>query len=156
MSPDPGGEAVDLAVVGAGAAGLMAAIQAGRAARAAGGELAIVALDGARTLGAKILVAGGGRCNVTHFEVSAADFAGSSRNAIAKVLREFPVAAVVDFFRGHGVVLKRESTGKLFPTTDEARTVLDALLAAAAEAGVVLRHPWRVEALEREELHTRF
>jgi predicted Rossmann fold flavoprotein len=133
-------ETVDLAIVGAGAAGLMAAIQAGRTAPG----LKIVALDGARTLGAKILVAGGGRCNVTHFEVSADDFAGSSRNAIAKVLRELPVAAVVAFFRERGVQLKRESTGKLFPTTDSARTVLDALLGAAREAGVELHHPWRV------------
>jgi predicted Rossmann fold flavoprotein len=148
MSPDPGSDAVDLAVVGAGAAGLMAAIQAGRSAMAAGRNLRIVALDGARTLGAKILVAGGGRCNVTHHEVSADDFAGSSRNAIAKVLREFPVAAVIAFFRERGVVLKRESTGKLFPTTDEARTVLDALLAAAAEAGVEIAHPRRVDAIE--------
>ena len=147
MSQDPDGDACDLAVVGAGAAGLMAAIQAGRAGRSAGRPLRIVALDGARTLGAKILVAGGGRCNVTHFEVSAADFAGASRNAIAKVLREFPVAAVVAFFRELGVTLKRESTGKLFPTTDQARTVLDALLSAAADAGVEIRHPWRVEAV---------
>ena len=148
MSPLEG--AVDLAIVGAGAAGLMAAIQAGREGARHGAALHIVALDGARTLGAKVLVAGGGRCNVTHFEVSAADFAGSSRNAIAKVLREFPVAAVVDFFRSRGVALKRESTGKLFPVTDEARTVLDALLSAASDAGVELRHPWRVESVERE------
>lgn len=138
--------AADLAVVGAGAAGLMAAIQAGRTAPG----LRIVALDGARTLGAKILVAGGGRCNVTHHEVGADDFAGSSKNAIAKVLREFPVSAVVGFFRERGVTLKREATGKLFPTTDEARTVLDALLGAARDVGVEILHPRRVEALARD------
>ncbi|MEZ5313618.1 MAG: NAD(P)/FAD-dependent oxidoreductase [Thermoanaerobaculia bacterium] len=112
-------ESVDLAIVGAGAAGLMAAIQAGRAAPG----LRIAALDGARTLGAKILVAGGGRCNVTHHEVTADDFAGSTRPAIAKVLRRFEVADVVRFFHTEGVELKREPTGKLFPTTDRARTV---------------------------------
>ena len=53
--------------------------------------LSIVLLDGARTLGAKILVAGGGRCNVTHHEVSPEDFAGGSRRAIGQVLRQFPV-----------------------------------------------------------------
>ncbi|MCA9284282.1 MAG: NAD(P)/FAD-dependent oxidoreductase, partial [Phycisphaerales bacterium] len=80
----------EIAVVGAGAAGLMAAIAAGRAGfagSAANASRRIVALDGARTLGAKILVAGGGRCNVTHHTVEAADFAGSTRPAIAKVLR---------------------------------------------------------------------
>ena len=42
------------------------------------------------------------------------------------------------------MTLKREETGKLFPTTDRARTVLDALLGAARSAGVSIRHPWRV------------
>ena len=138
-------EEVDLATVGAGAGGLMAAIQAAR--RAPGAR--ILVLDGARSLGAKILVAGGGRCNVTHFEVEASDFAGSSRNSIAKVLRELPVPATIDFFRGIGVELKREPTGKLFPVTDKARTVLEALLRAAREAGVTLLYPRRVTAIAR-------
>lgn len=144
---EPVSEPVDLAIVGAGAAGLMAAIQAGRAAPG----LSIVALDGARSLGAKILVAGGGRCNVTHHEVSADDFAGSTRPAIAKVLRELPVEATVGFFRELGVELKREATGKLFPTTNRARTVLDALLGATRAAGVDLRFPCRVARIERGE-----
>ena len=139
-------ESVDLAIVGAGAAGLMAAIQAGRAAPG----LRIAALDGARTLGAKILVAGGGRCNVTHHEVTADDFAGSTRPAIAKVLRRFEVGDVVRFFQAEGVELKREPTGKLFPTTDRARAVLDALLDAARSSGVELLHPRRVERIDRE------
>lgn len=139
---------VDVAIVGAGAAGLMAAIQAARAAPG----LRILLLDGARAPGAKILVAGGGRCNVTHFEVAATDFAGSSRNAIAKVLRELPVAATIEFFREIGVVLKREPTGKLFPVTDQARTVLDALLRAAREAGVRLLYPRKVTAIRRADV----
>lgn len=143
-------EAVDLAVVGGGAAGLMAAIQAGRAARTAGAELRIVVLEGARKPGAKILVSGGGRCNVTHERVEAADFAGSSPRAVAKVLREFSVTETVGFFDALGVTLKREETGKLFPTTDSARTVLDALLTAAGEAGAELRHPWRVDTLQHD------
>ncbi len=134
-----------IAVVGSGAAGLMAAIQA---ARARTGQ-AVIALDGARTLGAKILVSGGGRCNVTHHAVDETAFAGSTRPAIRKVLRRFDVSQTVTFFRERGVTLEREDTGKLFPTTDRARTVLDALLAATREAGVTLRHPWRVDRIER-------
>lgn len=140
---------VDLAVVGSGAAGLMTAISAGRAARNARVPLVIVALDGARTLGAKILVAGGGRCNVTHDVVDAREYAGSTTGAIRKVLKRFTVADTTRFFADLGVTLKREDTGKLFPTTDKARTVLDALLDAASAAGVALVHPWRVESVER-------
>jgi predicted Rossmann fold flavoprotein len=134
---------VDLAVIGAGAAGLMAAIWARRTAP----DRSVVLLDGARTLGAKILVSGGGRCNVTHQAVDETAFAGSSPPAIRKVLRRFDVAATVAFFRELGVELKREETGKLFPVTDRARTVLEALLEAARAAGVAVRHPWRVAGL---------
>lgn len=133
----------DIAIIGAGAAGLFASIWAGRTLRAATSPErqrvgSVLALDGATKLGAKILVAGGGRCNVTHHAVDEAAYAGSSRNAIKKVLRRFDVPQTVQFFRERGVELKREDTGKLFPTTDDAHTVLDALLAAAADAGASL------------------
>jgi predicted Rossmann fold flavoprotein len=138
-------ERADVVVVGAGAAGLMAAIWARRTDAA----LRVIAVDGARTLGAKILVAGGGRCNVTHHAVDETAFAGSTRPAIRKVLRRFGVEQTVAFFREEGVALKREDTGKLFPTTDRARTVLDALLRAADAAGVEVLHPWRVARVGR-------
>jgi predicted Rossmann fold flavoprotein len=136
----------DLLVVGAGAAGLMAAIWAARTAP----EARILALDGARKVGAKILVSGGARCNVTHERVTAEDFNGASRNAVRKVLARFDVARTVAFFEELGVVLKREETGKLFPVTDDAHTVLRALLDEAARRGVRLRHPCRVERAERD------
>ena len=140
MSGDP------VVVVGAGAAGLFAAIHAARA------GATVVALDGARTLGAKILVAGGGRCNVTHWRVEDRDYATDANPALVRrVLSRFGVDETVAFFAERGVELKREETGKLFPVTDKARTVLDALLAAARDAGVSLRHPCRVTAVRAEE-----
>src|SRR5438094_10307774 len=94
-------QSCDVAVIGAGAAGLMAAIAAGRA------GARVIALDGAPRIGAKILISGGGRCNVTHDVVTADDFHGN-RNAIAKVLRTFDVPATIAFFAHLGVSLKRE------------------------------------------------
>ncbi|MBS0198478.1 MAG: aminoacetone oxidase family FAD-binding enzyme [Planctomycetes bacterium] len=135
----------DIAVIGIGAAGLMAAIHAGRA----GPGLRIIGLDGAKRLGAKILVAGGGRCNVTHDHVDERSYCGSSRNSIRNVLGRFNVPETVRFFSQLGVELKREETGKLFPVTDDAHTVLNALLAAAADARVQLLHPWRVASIDR-------
>jgi predicted Rossmann fold flavoprotein len=130
----------DVAVVGAGAAGLMAAIFAGRAGRR------VVAFDAAPKIGAKILISGGGRCNVTHDVVRAEDFNGN-RNAIGKVLRAFDVSRTIAFFEELGVALKREETGKLFPVSDRARDVVEALLSAAREAGVEIRTGVRVAAL---------
>ena len=132
----------DIAIIGAGAAGLTAAIFARRAAPHA----RIVALDGAPRIGAKILISGGGRCNVTHHVVDARDFNGN-RNAIAKVLRTFDVDATTRWFAEMGVALKQEETGKLFPTSDKARTVVDALLRAAE--GVEIRTGTRVETIEQ-------
>jgi len=132
-----------VAIVGAGAAGLMAAIAAGRRDR----RRRIVCLDGAARLGKKILISGGGRCNVTHDVVEASAFAGSSPNAVRKVLRRFDVAATIAFFRDIGVELAIEPGGKLFPASNRAATVLNALLGAARAAGVELRHPWRVESI---------
>ena len=134
-----------IAIVGGGAAGLAAAIFAGEAARGAAARRRprIVLLDGAKRLGAKILVAGGGRCNVTHHAVGPEDFQGN-RNIVRNVLRAFPVADTEAWFASLGVDLKREASGKLFPTTDNARTVLDALLARCRALDVELRCDHRV------------
>ncbi|HEY8668733.1 MAG TPA: NAD(P)/FAD-dependent oxidoreductase, partial [Tepidisphaeraceae bacterium] len=67
-------ERADVAIVGGGAAGLAAAIFA---AQTGGADRRTVVLDGAKSLGAKILVSGGGRCNVTHDVVRPEDFNGS-------------------------------------------------------------------------------
>ncbi|MCX5660643.1 MAG: aminoacetone oxidase family FAD-binding enzyme [Planctomycetota bacterium] len=148
---------LDVAIIGAGAAGLMAAIFAGRtdqARRAASPDpsstkpLRIAALDGAARVGAKILVAGGGRCNVTHDVITPDDFNGGQPRSITRVLRSFDVAKTVDFFADLGVELKREETGKLFPVTDSAKTVLDALLRAVEAAGAEVWAGCRVTGVE--------
>ena len=125
----------------------MAAIWAGRT----NPRCKINVFDGAAKLGAKILVSGGGRCNITHHRIEASAFAGSTPHAIGKVLRRFDVPQTIAFFRELGVHLKQEETGKLFPLTDSARTVLAALLRAAQEAGVKIMNPWRVDNVIKEE-----
>jgi len=147
VSDADGAPDCNLAIIGAGAAGLMAAIFAGRNAPPG---TKIVLLDGAKKIGAKILIAGGGRCNVTHDVVTTADyFGGTSNNTVKKILKSFSVKETTAFFDELGVELKREDTGKLFPTTDKARTVLDALLKAVRDAGVELRNESRVLKVQR-------
>jgi predicted Rossmann fold flavoprotein len=144
-SPPPSApdvEECDLGVIGAGAAGLAAAI----AAAETGHALRVVLLDGAETIGAKILISGGGRCNVTHDEVGVADFNGAMP-VIRNILAAFDARATVRWFRTLGVELKREETGKLFPVSDSARTVLDALLGRCAALHVAVRSGRRVDAV---------
>ncbi len=137
-------QVADLAIVGAGAAGLATAIFAAESQL----DSRIVLLDGAKSLGAKILVSGGGRCNVTHEQITAADFFGN-RHMIKNILAAFPVQRTIEWFASLGVTLKREDTGKLFPTTNKARTVLDALVRRCRELGVEIREGHHVNAVDR-------
>lgn len=138
--------AADIAVIGGGAAGLAAAIFAGEAASLSGSRT-IVVLDGAKTIGAKILVSGGGRCNVTHDVVTPTDFFGN-RRIIKNVLAAWSVDDTITWFASMGVELKREDTGKLFPVTDKARTVLTALVTRCRELGSSIRPDHRVASID--------
>lgn len=142
---NPSVETADLIVVGGGAAGLATAIFTRRAAP----HLRVRCLDGARRVGAKILVSGGSRCNVTNRAVTERDFWGGSPRAIRNVLRAFPAPRAAAFFTDIGVALHEEDDGKLFPDSNSARTVLDALMNDAARHGVEVVTDRRVGRVER-------
>jgi predicted Rossmann fold flavoprotein len=128
-------------VVGAGAAGLATTIFALRA----NASRSVVLLDGARKPGAKILVSGGSRCNVTNATVTDADFWGGRRSIIRRILRALPVPETIAFFTALGVSLHEEANGKLFPDSNRSRDVLEALLREVDAAGGVLHAGHRVE-----------
>ena len=137
----------DAVIVGAGAAGLATAIFARRLNPAA----RIVLVDGAKAPGAKILVSGGSRCNVTNTVVTEADFNGGRPAIIRRILRRLPVPDTIAFFEELGVSLHEEPLGKLFPDSHRSRDVLDALLAEAARRGVSPRSAHRVSAIAHED-----
>lgn len=141
MAPESGivGSA-DVVIVGGGAAGLATAIFCKRHAP----DLRVICLDGARRVGAKILVSGGSRCNVTNRVVSERDFWGGPPRVIRSVLRAFSAEQAAQFFREIGVALREEEDGKLFPDTNSSRTVLDGLLRELTRRGVELRCGERV------------
>ncbi len=143
MQAGPNQGVIDLAIVGAGAAGLASAIFAARRAP----QATIVAFDGATRLGAKILVAGGGRCNVTNSRITPEDFNSDTPAPVRRVLRAFDGRQAIAFFAELGVALHEEEYGKLFPDTQRAQTVLDALLAEATRRGAILRPGHRVHAV---------
>lgn len=119
-----------LVVVGAGAAGLMAAIQAAQGAK---DPASVLVLDGAKRVGAKILVSGGTRCNLTNASVAPSDFFGSKPKAIERILRRFDHLEARSWFEARGLSTREEPRGKIFPESDRAKDVL----------GVLLEELWR-------------
>lgn len=123
-------------VVGAGAAGLMAAIFAAKA------GAAVTLLERTRDGGRKILISGGGRCNVLPMRVDESRFiTDSSPNSLRKILRSWPLPDQIAFFEKElNIPLAEEfESAKLFPKSNKARDVRDGLLACAKKAGVTVR-----------------
>ena len=132
-------------VVGAGAAGTMAAIFAARA----GADTLL--LERTRDGGRKILISGGGRCNVLPITLDESRFVtDSSPNVLRKMLRAWPLAQQVRFFEeALGIPLVEEhDSGKRFPASHKARDVRDGLLAHARQQGVDIRFDTLVRDLE--------
>lgn len=132
--PPAGADRWPVVVIGAGAAGMMAAIHAGRS------GVPVLVLESARKPGAKIKVSGGGRCNVLPSRATEADFhTEGSLKAVRKVLRSWPLDDVTAFFAEDlGVALKVEDTGKVFPVSDRSGDVVSSLLRALDRAGTTL------------------
>jgi len=137
----------NIVIVGAGAAGLTTAIAAAETLATEDASGHIVLLDGATKIGAKILVSGGGRCNVTHAVVTPNDFFGN-RHVIKNILATYPVARAIAWFASLGIELKREETGKLFPVSDSAKTIVTALVDRCRTLEIDLRLHHRVSTIE--------
>jgi predicted Rossmann fold flavoprotein len=140
--------AEQVVVVGGGAAGVMAAIHAAEA------GARVLLLERTRDGGRKILISGGGRCNVLPSRVDPARYVtASSPNTLRKILLSWPLDEQRRFFEETlGIALAREEeTGKLFPVSNRARDVRDTLFSAAASRGARLRFEAKVTALRPME-----
>jgi hypothetical protein len=132
-------------VIGAGAAGLVAAAEAAR--RAA----SVLLLEKNNKVGVKILMSGGTRCNLTHHTDARGitEAFGHARRFLQPSVGAFPPQAVVHMFHAAGVPTKVEVTGKIFPASDRALQVRDALWKLARDAGVTIRTGAPVTAIQR-------
>lgn len=108
----------------------------------------VVLVNNEARVGLKILVSGGGRCNVTNARVTERDFTTDKPHVLRGILRAFPPARVREFFESRDCPLYAEPMGKLFPRSDRARDVLNVLLDALKNAGVPLIAPAEVTALK--------
>src|SRR6478672_3641973 len=125
---------LDVAVIGAGAAGLLAAVAA------AEGGARVLVLEKNRRPGVKILMSGGTRCNITHATDNRGIVAayGPPGRFLHSALAAFSVQDTLDFFHAEGVATKVEETGKIFPVSNRANDVVNALLRRLERSGATL------------------
>jgi len=134
-------------VIGAGAAGMMAAIFAARRGRRT------LLLEKCRQPGLKILISGGGRCNLTTTKSGKdleAQYGAARGRFLRHALRSFPPTALREFVEQAGLPLREEDLEKLFPVSQKARDVVELLLRLVRESGASLRTGNGVRALRRD------
>jgi len=143
---------MNIVIVGAGAAGLMAAATAAAACREQPGESRVVVLEKNRKAGVKILMSGGTRCNITHDcgPAGIMEAFGRGGSFLRQALAILPPAAVVELFNSLGVATQVESTGKVFPSSNRSLDVRDALLRYTIEAGAEVKLGVTVKSIERD------
>lgn len=119
-----------VAVIGGGAAGIMAAI----AARYTGAGVTI--LEKNQRVGKKILATGNGRCNLTNVNLEITNYHGRNPGFVNGALNRFDVRKTIDFFEYLGITHKVEDGGKVFPCSGQASSVLDVMRYELDETGV--------------------
>ncbi|MFT7671146.1 MAG: putative Rossmann fold flavoprotein [Planctomycetota bacterium] len=141
-------ETHSIVIVGAGAAGLWAAITCAKR----GGQ--VLLLEKTKRAGTKILASGGTRCNLTttlDAEQAGRLFGTAGERFLRSAFRNLPPEAVVTSFEEWGVPCEEAPLEKIFPSSQKAKDVRDALLAVALEAGVEIRYEVRVAAISSDE-----
>ena len=128
---------IRIAIAGGGAAGFFAAIAAARA----NPECEVSLFERSSQFLSKVRISGGGRCNVTHALFDPQMFTTRyprGERALISPLHRFSAHDTVTWFESHGVPLKQEDDGRMFPTTDSSETIVKCLIDEAKAAGVRL------------------
>jgi hypothetical protein len=133
-----------IVIVGGGAAGFFAALACAETRR--GAEILI--LEKTAHFLSKVKISGGGRCNVTHACFDPRELTTRyprGERALIAPFQQFHAADTVAWFEQHGVKLKTEADGRMFPATDSSQTIIDCLINAATAAGIKLKTNCGVE-----------
>ncbi|EJC82618.1 flavoprotein, HI0933 family [Rhizobium leguminosarum bv. trifolii WSM2297] len=134
----------DVIVIGAGAAGMMAAIRAGKRGRS------VVILDHARAPGEKIRISGGGRCNFTNIHAGPKNFLSDNPHFCKSALARFTPADFIAMVDRHGIAWHEKTLGQLF-CDDSAKDVIRMLLSEMRSAGVQLHLGTEISGVEKVE-----
>ena len=137
-----GVQSFDVVVIGAGAAGMMCAAEAGKRGRS------VLVLDHAAAPGEKIRISGGGRCNFTNLHAAPANFVSANPHFCISALRRYTQRDFIALVDRHGIAWHEKTLGQLF-CDGSSRQIVDLLLAEMGRAGVTLRLSAKVDSVGR-------
>ena len=134
-----------IAVIGAGASGMMAALTA-----AEQPENKILLFERQARVGRKLAVTGNGRCNLTNTGAAPENYHGAQPDFAAPALAAFPPEAALRWFAAHGLMTVTEPGGRVYPLSNAANSVVDVLRFALARPNITLRAGEAVTAVRRQ------
>ena len=132
----------DVVVIGAGAAGMMCAIEAGRRGRS------VLVIDHARAPGEKIRISGGGRCNFTNLHASPKNFISANPSFCISALRRYTQADFIAMVERHGIAYHEKTLGQLF-CDGSSRQIVDMLVSGINDSGGTLSLSTSVERIDK-------
>ncbi len=120
---------VDAIIIGAGACGLMCAVQAGMLGKR------VLILEKSEKPGKKILISGGGRCNYTNLYAQGDEFITENSNFLKSAFKQWTVYDTIQFFESYGIVGKEKTLGQLFPENKNAKDIVNIFTDLCADLG---------------------
>ena len=134
----------EIAVIGGGASGLMAAITA----KKSGKE--VIILERKDRILKKVLITGNGRCNITNVNANISNYFGKNISSVENILNRFTPQDTMDFFNELGIVCNEENRGKVYPLSGQASSVVDALGFEAEKLGIKIETEFYVRKIEKD------
>jgi predicted Rossmann fold flavoprotein len=135
----------DAIIIGAGACGLMCAVQAGYLGKK------VIVLEKGEKPGAKILISGGGRCNYTNMYASDEQFISANKHFCKSAFTQWTVDDTISFFETYGIYGKEKTLGQLFPDGKNARDVVQVFTEICADFDQQILCNAEVEAISNED-----
>ena len=132
----------DVVIIGAGGAGMMCAIEAGKRGRK------VILLDHAKKIGEKIRISGGGRCNFTNIYVDHKKFISSNPSFMISALNQYNYKNFVDLINKHKIKFHEKKLGQLF-CDESAQQIIDMLILECDKANVILKNNTLVESIDK-------
>ena len=134
----------EIAVIGGGASGLMAAVTA----KKSGKE--VIILERKDRILKKVLITGNGRCNITNVNANISNYFGKNISSVENILNRFTPQDTMDFFNELGIVCNEENRGKVYPLSGQASSVVDALRFEAEKLGIKIETEFYVRKIEKD------